>query len=105
MQYFAVVWQAFLAAFSWFWSFVTADDVLYSIFTTVVFAWIVVNLFLAPFFQGAMLGAGHDSMRRLRDGKPKPYSGKLRSRIPNDHQKHLPGSTNGSVSGNGFPMR
>lgn len=47
-----IVWRAFIAAFSWFWSLISADNYLMEVyFGLIVIGW-VVTLFVKPFFAG-----------------------------------------------------
>ena len=100
MEYLDIVWQAFWGAFSWCWSLITINDGLWTMYVTVIFVGWIINLFLRPFFQGAMEGSGSDWARDRRDKRRQGHA-HISTR---DHQKRLPAAP-GRVKGDGFTMR
>ena len=72
MEYFNLVLQAFQAALGWFGLVITADAWLFSAFLGLIFVSMVVRLFLRPFMQGMVEGAGSDyATQKRRDAAEK----------------------------------
>lgn len=87
MEYYNLVMQALSAAFTWLAQIYTADPWLFSAFLGLVFVSMVVNLFIRPFMQGMVEGAGSDFVsRKRRDKAHGEYH--LSNK---DHQLRLPG--------------
>ena len=65
-DYLAIVWRAFIGAFSWFWALISADNYLMEVyFATIVIGWVML-LFVKPFFAGTW---NHERWSRIRENR------------------------------------